>query len=278
MVHPIPYDPHRFRSAAPHYLAGRTPYPTALIARVMQLCDIGRADRVLDLGCGPGQLGRAFALSVGEVVGIDPEPEMLRIARAASAGLHNVVWREGSSYDLSPALGMFKLVCIGRAFHWMDRPATLLLLDAIVQEGGTVALFSDRLPKVPDNAWRGRYREVLERYAQGEGSRAHWRSPDWVRHEAILLDSVFCCLESIHVICRHEVDADTLVERALSTSSLSPDRLGGRTGEMVAQLRAALPAAGTLREVVTSTALLARRASDDQPAIHVQQLPGDVAR
>jgi trans-aconitate methyltransferase len=264
MIDPLPFEPHRFRTAAEHYLAGRPPYSARLIARVAQLCGVGAADRVLDLGCGPGQLGRAFAPGVAEVVGIDPEPEMLRIARGMSAGLTNVEWREGSSYDLSPALGPFRLVCIGRAFHWMDRHDTLRRLDSLIVPGGAVALFSDSQPKVPDNAWRAAYREVLDRYAEGEPGRAHWRSPDWVRHEAILLDSPFCRLEHIEIIERHEVTADTLVARALSMSSTSPSRLGERTGQMVAELRAALPAGvaegGTLREVVATGALLAWRA------------------
>jgi ubiquinone/menaquinone biosynthesis C-methylase UbiE len=45
-------------------------------------CGIDATHRILDLGCGPGQLALAFAPLAGEVLGIDPEPEMLRIARA----------------------------------------------------------------------------------------------------------------------------------------------------------------------------------------------------
>ena len=78
---PAAFDPHRFQSAAPHYLTGRPYYAPALIDRVAELCGLGGADRVLDLGCGPGQLAVAFAAHAGSVLAIDPEPEMLRIAR-----------------------------------------------------------------------------------------------------------------------------------------------------------------------------------------------------
>ena len=260
MTEPLPFEPHRFRTAAEHYLAGRPPYAPALIARVIQLCDIAPSDRVLDLGCGPGQLGRAFAPSVAEVVGIDPEPEMLRIARSMSEGQPNVTWREGSSYDLSPALGMFKLACIGRAFHWMDRVDTLRRLDAMVEPGGAVVLFSDTQPKVPDNAWRAAYREVLDRYAGGEPSRARWKSPDWVRNEAILLDSVFCRLQTLEVVERKEVTPDMLIARAQSMSSTAPGRLGERSNDMVAELRGLFAPGETVREVVASTAMMAWRA------------------
>jgi SAM-dependent methyltransferase len=259
MPEPLPFEPRRFQSAAAHYLAGRTPYPNQLIERVAQLVDMGPGDRVLDLGCGPGQLGRAFAPRVAEVVGIDPEPEMLRIASEMSSGLGNISWRQGSSYDLSPATGSFKLVCIGRAFHWMDRVDVLRRLEGIVTADGAIALFSDTQLRVPDNGWRQGYRDVLDRYADGESARRTWRSPEWVRHEAILLESSFRTLEQIRVIYRHEVDVETLIQRALSMSSTSVGRLRGRAEEMVADLRTVLPQNGMIREVIASSALLAWR-------------------
>jgi Methylase involved in ubiquinone/menaquinone biosynthesis len=93
---------------------------------LVQLTELDRAARVLDLGCGPGQLALALAPHAGEVVAVDPEPEMLRIAaeNAAAAGLE-IRFVEGSSADIGPGLdlgpGRFHLAVIGRAFHWMDR-------------------------------------------------------------------------------------------------------------------------------------------------------------
>src|SRR5262245_29320373 len=114
----MPPEPGRFHTAARFYLQGRPPYAAALIRRVAQLCGVGPASRVLDLGCGPGSLALAFAPLVGQVVGIDPEPEMLRVARedVARAGLR-IDYREGSSRELGTDLGRFRLVVIGRAFH-----------------------------------------------------------------------------------------------------------------------------------------------------------------
>ena len=109
---------------------------------------------MLDLGCGPGQLALALAPHAGEVVAVDPEPEMLRIAaeNAAAAGL-KIRFVEGSSADIGPELGRFHLAVIGRAFHWMDRPRTLERLDGLIEPGGAVALLRTRNPELPDNAW-----------------------------------------------------------------------------------------------------------------------------
>src|ERR1700741_876400 len=107
------FQPHRFRSAAPHYLAGRPAYAPRLIRRVARFVDLAPDDRVLDLGCGPGMLAGAFAPLGGEGGAMDPEPEMLRIAAAEFGSAGRTSFVRGSSYDLSPELGSFRLVTMG---------------------------------------------------------------------------------------------------------------------------------------------------------------------
>jgi trans-aconitate methyltransferase len=60
-IDPVPFEPRRFRTAAAHYLAGRVAYPPRLISRVAEICGLEASGRLLDLGCGPGQLAKAFA-------------------------------------------------------------------------------------------------------------------------------------------------------------------------------------------------------------------------
>jgi SAM-dependent methyltransferase len=104
----------RFASTAVHYLVGRPPYAPALIARVVQLCRVTSAHRVLALGCGPGQLAVAFARYAGAVVAGDPELEMLRAARAAAVSSDaKIEFIEASSTDIGPAWGTFRLAVGG---------------------------------------------------------------------------------------------------------------------------------------------------------------------
>jgi SAM-dependent methyltransferase len=262
MSPPLDFESRRFRSAASHYLAGRPPYAPSLIRRVADLCGLTDEHRVLDLGCGPGQLSIAFAFFAGSVVALDPEPEMLRIAAEAATGLApNVEFIEASSHDLPGQLGRFRMVVIGRAFHWMDRAETLRRLDVMVEREGAVVLFHDDHLDVPDNGWLRHYEELLDRHSDDDSVRARHRSPDWVRHEAILLDSAFGRLERLSVIERRQTPVDRLVDRALSQSSTSRARLGPKTDQLVAEighLMAEIAPGGIVTEVIESSALIAR--------------------
>jgi hypothetical protein len=137
----------------------------------------------------------------------------------------------------------------------MDRVDTLRRLDRMIEPGGAAVLFHDSAPAIPANAWRKVWRDIRERYEPNHGP--HDRDPNWIRHEAILLDSPFPRLESLGVIERRTVDVETLVQRALSLGSTSPSHLGGKMGAMVAELRAAL--ADVREEVVETSALVAWR-------------------
>ena len=263
-----------YRSAAEHYLTGRPYYAPALIHRVAQTVGLTVHHRVLDLGCGPGQLAIAFAALAGPVIGIDPEPEMLRIAReqALRAGLP-IEFREGTSNDLDPSCGIFRLVTIGRAFHWMDRQDTLRRLERIVEPDGAIALFGDRHPQVPDNSWRPVFDEIIDRYAAKDTARTTRRGPEWVRHEAVLLDSAFCSLERFSVIERRRTPVAHFVDRALSISSVSRDQIGARADDLALEVSGAMaPFArqGTIIEVVESEALVAGRNSEGEKAFEDQ--------
>ena len=260
----IPFEPRRFRTAAAHYLSGRPAYATALFARVAALCGLAHDHAVLDLGCGPGQLALGFAPFVGAVTAVDPEPEMLRIAavQAARAAI-NIRFIQGSSYDIGPALGHFRLATIGRAFHWMDRADTLARLDRMIETEGAVALFADRHPKVPDNRWHQAYDSLLDRCSAPDAARAQRKSPDWPSHEAILLGSAFCRLERVSVIERRRTPVEQIVERMLSLSSVSHAQIGAKADDLARELQAALgefAQNGAIVEVVESEALIARRA------------------
>jgi ubiquinone/menaquinone biosynthesis C-methylase UbiE len=259
-------NPRRFRSAAAFYTRYRPRYPQALIARVAAHCGLDESrrpgGRLMDLGCGPGFLAIAFAPYVAEAVGIDPEPEMLAEARAeaAAAGVA-VTLVHGSSRELGAHLGRFRIVTMGRSFHWMDRDATLRALDALVDPGGSIVLVH---AGDGGSAWSELYHAVAREWVSPESFAENQsrRSADWERHDVVLARSAFSRIERIKEPITRSSTIDELVGRAYSMSMTTPAALGERRAGFEAALRAALPAiapAGTLTETVAADALIAQR-------------------
>jgi SAM-dependent methyltransferase len=263
-----PYEPRRFASTVDFYARFRLSYPPRLIARVVRLAGLKPGDSVLDLGTGPGMLAVEFARAGMAVTAMDPEPDMLAAAQesARAAGV-TLNLRQGSSYDLDTAMGPFKLVTMGRSFHWMDRAATLTALDKIVTVDGGVALFHDAHPPVDENHWFKVLRDVQDKFGRSDAPHVKERHLNGAkgghrRYEPFLFASAFTELDGLSVTIRQDLSEDDIVGRAFSMSTCSRERLGERADEFAAALKAALRELspdGTFREVAELVALLARR-------------------
>ncbi len=252
----------RFRHASRYYTTGRPTYPPLLIERVADVVGLRHEDRVLDLGTGPGFLAFDFAAYAGDVTAIDPSPDMLEVARvnAAQTG-SDVAFVEGSSFDLDSRFGRFRLVTIGRAFPWMDREDTLRRLDDLVVPDGAVVLFSDKTPDLPANAWAPAFRQIREKYASMDETRAETRSAAQ-SNESFLFASSFHDVERLCVAERRATPVERFVDRILSFGSTWTRADPSRLQAVDREVRAALaPYAidGIIHEVIEGEAVVARR-------------------
>jgi SAM-dependent methyltransferase len=259
----VRFEPNLFRSTIPYYERYRVPYPEALIADVAVRCGIGPGSIVLDLGCGPGQLAIAFARRGAVVTAMDPDAAMLALAkeRAATAG---VALRlvEGSSYDLGPAIGRFRLVTMGRSFHWMDRDATLMAHDGMIEPGGAVVVFGDERLEKPNPDWRDLVQRLRAEFVPER--EPVWRRLDGEGHDMVLARSAFSRREVRGAVVRRALTPDAIVGVVYSHSDTSPDALGERREAFEAALRKALAALspeGAFTEAVEVTAVIATRPS-----------------
>ncbi|KAH6643448.1 S-adenosyl-L-methionine-dependent methyltransferase [Truncatella angustata] len=101
--------------------------------------------RVLDVGCGPGNLTSHIATCVGDhgsVVGIDPSQERIAIARARGRTTPNLSFHEGKAEDLSLfAAASFDVVYVNSTFHWVeDQPAALQEFARVLKQGGRLGI------------------------------------------------------------------------------------------------------------------------------------------
>ena len=253
--------PGLFAGNVAFYERYRLGYPDRLLKRVVALAGLAQGDSVLDLGTGTGMLAIPFARMGLCVTALDPEPAMLDAARAGAGDLPIAIVQAGSG-DLTPAMGPFKLAAMGRSFHWMDRAATLAMLDRIVAPGGGVALFHDAHPPVEENRWFKTLYDVARKFGPNENEHIKERDGGHRRYEPYLFASAFTQLDWLSVTIRQTLTMDDIIGRAFSMSTCSPDRLGTRMEAFADTLRAALrdqSPDGTFTEVAELVALLARR-------------------
>jgi len=139
--------------------------------------------RVLDVGCGTGYLLRRLARlcpDVIDLVGVDPAPSMLRVARAKSDD-RRLEYCSGVVEQLPFPDGLFDLVVSTTSFdHWADQRAGLEQCARVLTPGGRLVLvdqFSRLLTPTLLTSRRGKARtkKRCSRLLVDAG----FRSPDW---------------------------------------------------------------------------------------------------
>ena len=160
-----------FTGTAWYYARYRPGYPEAFLADLVARFHLDGTGRLLDMGCGTGQLTIPLARHVAAAIGMDPEPEMLTEAarRAQAAHVTNVTWAQGNSADLPGEFGRFRLVTMGRSFHWMNRERVLTALDGMVEDGGGIAIANDSCLVRPTTTWQQAIEDIQHRFLP----------PDW---------------------------------------------------------------------------------------------------
>jgi ubiquinone/menaquinone biosynthesis C-methylase UbiE len=102
-------------------------------------------ERALDVGTGAGALALALAPLVREVVGLDPVPELLELARAR--GVPNAEFVEGDGTALPFPDGAFDLAGTLRTLHHVARPELVVAeLARVARPGGNVLVVDQLAP------------------------------------------------------------------------------------------------------------------------------------
>lgn len=103
------------------------------------LADLRGDDDVVDVGCGPGAAARHAATTAASVIGVDPAPVMLRVARLLSRRVRFV---EGSAEELPlPDASASVLWSLASVHHWRDVDAGLDEARRVLRpEGRLVAI------------------------------------------------------------------------------------------------------------------------------------------
>ncbi len=130
-----------------------------LTERLLRNCGISRGMRILDLGCGAGDVSMIAAALTGpdgEVVGIDLSAGSLELAqeRASDAILHNVRFVCGDLMEYQPARPFDAVIGRHVLRHLADAPGTIRRLRSFLARGG-IAAFQE----YDFSSWRTGYPE-----------------------------------------------------------------------------------------------------------------------
>lgn len=260
-----------FAGTAWHYARYRPGYPAAFLDDLVQRLGLHGPGRLLDLGCGTGQLALPLAAHVTEAVGMDPEPDMLAEAnrQAQQQAVTNVRWIQGDSADLPGDLGHFTLITMGRSFHWMDREQVLIALDEIVDDEGSLVIANDSNLVLPSTPWQQAVQEVQRRFLPPD----HQHGPPPAAgtshsHEQVLANSAFGQVnrQVYHYMRRWNIEE--VIGYLYSTSLPLRRLLGDRRPAFEDTIRSTLLAiepSGQLTEPVALEVLTATRTPASSP-------------
>lgn len=237
---PAPAAPDPFAGTAEYYARYRPAYPPALLDAVLQRAAPARPRRLLDLGCGTGELLLPLSRHVDEAYGVDPSAEMVRCGRAKAArdGATTVEWSVCRAEDFSAPSGHFNLVVVGAAFHWMDRQAVAARILDWLRPGGSVAVVGVNSIWNGTEEWQRRTVAVIKRWL-GEQRRAGggtFREPA-ERHEDVLRVAGFATVTELTFPTTYTWSLDEFIGYLYSTSFASRAVLGNRQAHFEADLR-----------------------------------------
>lgn len=110
-----------------------------------ELSRLGPDDVVVDLGCGPGVAVRHAARAGARVVGVDPAPVMVRVARALTPRAMAVRYLDGAAEAIPTPEGSASVLwSIATVHHWSDLDAGLREVRRVLRPGGRLVAMERR--------------------------------------------------------------------------------------------------------------------------------------
>ena len=230
-----------FDGAAGAYERGRPSYPAEAVAWMAEHLPLGPGHTVVDLAAGTGKFTRLLVPLGATVLAVEPVAGMRAALVAALSGVEAV---DGTAESMPLDDGSVDAVTAAQAFHWFDGPRALAEIHRVLRPGGGLGLI-----------WNGRDLEqllqrrldaVIRRY---RGAAPSHDSGKW--RQAFEQTDLFDQFERFEVPWTHQLDEDSAVDRAMSTSVIAalPDDERGRVAREVRDIVADAPHPVAMRYV-----------------------------
>jgi cyclopropane fatty-acyl-phospholipid synthase-like methyltransferase len=109
-----------FDQIATDYARHRPGYPDELIDYACQIAGLKSGDKVLELGCGSGQLTRALVDRGLQVAALEPGKQLIALAEQNLKGKGTAHFVNAKFEDAVLPRGYYQAVFSASAFHWID--------------------------------------------------------------------------------------------------------------------------------------------------------------
>ncbi len=137
-----------FDTVADEYDRHRPTYPDQLIDLVCQAGGLTVGDRVLEIGCGTGQLTRSLVARDLSVTAVEPGQNLISLAEQVAPGVEFVNRRFEDAELPEP----FRAVFCAAAFHWLDPDLSWRKVAESLAPGGLLALIQHCGVRDPETA------------------------------------------------------------------------------------------------------------------------------
>ena len=278
-----------FTGTAGYYRRYRPGIGTEVAAILDQAAPKVRPRRLLDVGTGTGLVAEALLDRFDDIIATDNDAEMLAAAesvlRPALPEGTVLALVESTAEAFTPPDGWrADLVTICRAFHWLDQPTVLQLLDDQVSPDGAVAIFGDSSFWAADSPWKRDVRAVVQDFLgqerrAGTGTFNHHDRP----YSEIMAESPFSQVDEIRVPVHRIWTAESILGYLYSTTfaATAPvrrpahrvrDRREDRPGQ--AQQRRHLPRGQRVPHPHRPPSSLMHEVENPLPAVRPADVPG----
>lgn len=129
-----------FDEIADEYDRHRPVYPEALLDHACDVATLGAGDRVLEIGCGTGQLTRDLLARGMRLLAIEPGDRLIALAQQNLGDKDHVEFVNARLEDVPLPREHFQAVFSASAMHWIDPDLSWQKAADALAPGGTLAL------------------------------------------------------------------------------------------------------------------------------------------
>ena len=129
-----------FNEVAVEYDRNRPTYPDVLVDQACEVAGLRDGDRVLEIGCGTGQLTRSLLARGLRVTAIEPGDRLIRVAQENLKDAGDVGFLHARLEDVQLPRGSYEAVFSASAIHWVDPNLSWRKIAGALAPKGTLAL------------------------------------------------------------------------------------------------------------------------------------------